>query len=209
VEQLAGDLLPNPTLEQKIASGYNRLLQTTEEGGAQPKEYAAKYAADRVRNASSVWLASTMGCCECHDHKFDPFGTKDFYSLAAFFADLREKPVGRQDQTPLPSPQQEAELKKLDAKLAEIKAKLDKPSAEVEQEQAKWEEEYKAAKQKPKVPKPAADALAVEPAKRTTAQKQAIAAHYRTIAPALALLREELTTTQAYRDALVKQIPTT
>ncbi len=62
VEQLAGDLLPNATIEQRIASGYNRLLQTTEEGGAQPKEYTAKYAADRVRNASVVWLASTMGC---------------------------------------------------------------------------------------------------------------------------------------------------
>src|SRR5438445_5830957 len=64
-EQLAGDLLPNPTTEQRIASGYNRLLQTTEEGGAQPKEYAAKYAADRVRNASVVWMGATMGCCEC------------------------------------------------------------------------------------------------------------------------------------------------
>jgi hypothetical protein len=209
VEQLAGDLLPNPTLEQKIASGYNRLLQTTEEGGAQPKEYAAKYAADRVRNASSVWLASTMGCCECHDHKFDPFGMRDFYSLAAFFADIREKPVGRQDQTLLPSPQQEAELKKLDARLAEVKAQLDKPNAEVEKAQAKWEEEYAAAKQKPKVPKPVADALAVESSKRSAVQKQAIAAHYRTIAPALTLLREEQTTIQAHRDTLVKQIPTT
>src|SRR4029079_18380877 len=80
IEQLAGDLLPNPTVEQKIASGYNRLLQTTEEGGAQPKEYLAKYGADRVRNYASVWLAGTMGCCECHDHKFDPYTAKDFYS---------------------------------------------------------------------------------------------------------------------------------
>src|SRR5262245_18468644 len=78
IEQLAGDLLSNPTADQKIASGYNRLLQTTEEGGAQPNEYAAKYAADRVRNASVVWLGSTMGCCECHNHKFDPFTTRDF-----------------------------------------------------------------------------------------------------------------------------------
>jgi hypothetical protein len=209
IEQLAGDLLPSPTLEQKVASGYNRLLQTTEEGGAQPKEYAAKYAADRVRNASAVWLASTMGCCECHDHKFDPFASKDFYSFAAFFADIQEKPVGRQDQTLLPSPQQQAELKKFDAKLAEIKAKLDKPSADLEKAQAKWEEEYAAAKTKPKVPKPVSDALAVEPAKRTAAQKQAIAAHYRTIAPALEPLRKELAATQAQRDALVKRIPTT
>ena len=67
--------------EQRIASGYNRLLQTTEEGGAQAKEYTAKYAADRVRNASVVWLASTMGCCECHNHKFDPFTNEGFLQL--------------------------------------------------------------------------------------------------------------------------------
>src|SRR5260370_21203344 len=72
-EQLAGDLLANPSLEQKIASGYNRLLMTTEEGGAQAKEYLAKYGADRVRNTSLVWLAATVGCAECHNHKFDPY----------------------------------------------------------------------------------------------------------------------------------------
>jgi hypothetical protein len=209
IEQLAGDLLPNPTTEQKIASGYNRLLQTTEEGGAQPKEYTAKYAADRVRNASSVWLASTMGCCECHDHKFDAFTAKDFYSFSAFFADIQEAAVGRQAQTMLPNPQQQAKLKEFDAKLGEIKAKLDQPNAEVEKAQAKWEDEYKAAKQKPKLPKPVADALAVEAAKRAAAQKQAIAAHYRTLAPALEPLRKELAAAQAQRDALVKQIPTT
>src|SRR5206468_6238640 len=111
-EQLAGDLLPEATREQRIASGYNRLLMTTEEGGAQAKEYMAKYSADRVRNVSSVWLATTMGCTECHDHKFDPFSTKEFYRFEAFFADLQEKPVGRQDQTPMPTPEQAAQLKK-------------------------------------------------------------------------------------------------
>jgi len=90
VEQLAGDLLPNATPAEKIASGYNRLLMTTREGGAQAREYMAKYSADRVRNFSSVWLAGTMGCCECHDHKFDPFSAKDFYSLGAFFADVKQ-----------------------------------------------------------------------------------------------------------------------
>src|SRR6266540_1956447 len=90
IEQLAGDLLPQPTAEQRTASGFNRLNMMTREGGAQPKEYLAKYAADRVRTVSTAWLGSTMGCCECHDHKFDPFTTKDFYSLAAFFADLKQ-----------------------------------------------------------------------------------------------------------------------
>jgi len=97
IEQLAGDLLPRPSITQRIASGYNRLLQTTEEGGAQAKEYRAIYAADRVRNVSGVWLGSTIGCAQCHDHKYDPFSTRDFYSMAAFFADIKETAVGRQN----------------------------------------------------------------------------------------------------------------
>jgi hypothetical protein len=90
IEQLAGDLLPHPTTEQLVATGFNRLNMVTREGGAQPGEYLAKYGADRVRTVATTWLGSTMGCCECHDHKFDPFLTKDFYSMKAFFADIRQ-----------------------------------------------------------------------------------------------------------------------
>ena len=79
-EQLAGDLLPQPTIDQKIATGYNRLLQTTHEGGAQAKEYQAKYYADRIRNFSTAFLGLSLGCSECHDHKFDPFTIKEFTS---------------------------------------------------------------------------------------------------------------------------------
>ena len=87
-EQLAGDLIPNATERQIVASGYNRLLQTSHEGGVQKNEYLAKYSADRVRNFSEVWLGATMGCAECHNHKYDPYTQKDFYSIAAFFADV-------------------------------------------------------------------------------------------------------------------------
>src|SRR6185436_4012910 len=90
IEQIAGDLLPNPTVEQRVATGFNRLNMMTREGGAQPKEYLAKYQADRVRTVSGAWLGSTMGCCECHDHKFDPFSAKDFYQMEAFFADMKQ-----------------------------------------------------------------------------------------------------------------------
>jgi len=89
-EQLAGDLLPNPTEEQLVASGYNRLNMMTREGGAQAKEYIAKYGAERVRSVSNAWLGSTFGCAECHDHKFDPIKSADFYSLQAFFADVKQ-----------------------------------------------------------------------------------------------------------------------
>ncbi len=90
IEQLAGDLLDSPTTEQLIATGLVRLNMMTREGGAQPGEYLAKYTADRVRMLGTAWLGATTGCCECHNHKYDPFTAKDFYSLGAYFDDLRQ-----------------------------------------------------------------------------------------------------------------------
>jgi len=208
IEQLAGDLLPNPTDEQRIASGYNRLLQTTEEGGAQAKEYLAKYAADRVRNVSGVWLASTLGCAECHNHKFDPSTQKDFYSLAAFFADLKEKAVGRQEQTQLPRPEQTAQLQQLDEQMAPLQKLLTTQTPALDAAQQAWEKEAEASKGKG-LPKNVQDLLKVEAAKRTPKQQQDLAAHYRTIAPLLEQPRKELTALQQQKDALLKSIPAT
>ncbi len=84
-EQLAGDLLPNPTLDQRIATGFNRCNVTTNEGGVIPEEYAVFYARDRTETTSAVFLGSTLNCTVCHDHKFDPFTQKDFYSMSALF----------------------------------------------------------------------------------------------------------------------------
>ena len=89
-EQLAGDLLESPTEQQRVATGLIRLNMMTREGGAQPEEYLAKYTADRVRMLGTAWLGSTTGCCECHNHKYDPFSIRDFYSLGAFFDDVRQ-----------------------------------------------------------------------------------------------------------------------
>jgi hypothetical protein len=85
LEQIAGDMLPNRTLDQQVATGFSRCLATTGEGGAISEEYDAIYAKDRVETVSAVWLGLTTGCAACHDHKFDPVSTKEFYALTAFF----------------------------------------------------------------------------------------------------------------------------
>lgn len=148
-EQLAGDLIQDQKVDQKVASGYNRLLQTTEEGGAQAKEYLSIYFADRVRNLSSVWMGATVGCAQCHDHKFDPFTTKDFYSLGAFFADIEEQGVygGRDDHGDarrpptiiLPDSQQAAMLEQMDAQLADFNKQLKSQRQQLAEYQRQWE----------------------------------------------------------------------
>jgi hypothetical protein len=208
IEQLAGDLLPNPTKEQLIGSGYNRLLQTTEEGGAQAKEYAAKYAADRVRNISVVWLATTMGCCECHDHKFDPFTMKDFYSLASFFADIKEKAVGRQDQTPLPTSEQAAQLALLDTQIEPLAKLLASQTPELDAAQCEWELQVRNGAIKG-LAKNILDILTVLEMNRTPQQQQALAAFYRGIAPQLDKPRKQLADLQSQKAALLKIVPTT
>lgn len=207
IEQLAGDLLPKPTNEQKIASGYNKMLMTTEEGGAQAKEYTAKYAADRVRNASNAWLGATLGCAECHNHKYDPYTQKDFYRFASFFADVSEVPVGRQPQTPIMTAKQSADLNSLNAEIAKFKDQVAKANISAEN-QDKWIASLK--KETKGLPKPVAAIVAIEPAKRTDTHKKTLAQHYRDhVAPETEMARKELAATTAKRDALQKSFPST
>jgi hypothetical protein len=146
-EQLAGDLLPNATADQKVAAAYNRLNRASAEGGLQAKEYLAKYGADRVRTLSTVWMGSTMGCAECHDHKFDPFTNKDFYAMKAFFADIRETGLipdrGRGawgEKLSLPSDEQARRLAALDEEITATRRGLDFQAQQVKKERWTWEE---------------------------------------------------------------------
>lgn len=148
VEQLSGDLLENPTREQKIASGYNRLGMMSAEGGVQDKEYLAKYIAERVRNASGTWLGVTLGCAECHDHKYDPFSTRDFYRFEAFFADIEERGLysgasadgnwGRFIK--VPTAEEEAALATLDQNISATKTVLNTATPELAAAQLEWEQ---------------------------------------------------------------------
>ena len=90
VEQIAGDLLPNATLDQKIATGFNRNHRGNSEGGIVPEEYLVEYAVDRVETMSTVFLGLTVGCARCHNHKYDPFTQREFYQLFAYFNNIPE-----------------------------------------------------------------------------------------------------------------------
>ncbi len=130
-EQIAGDLLPNPTLDQRIATGFARNHVINSEGGIIDEEYRVEYVADRVRTLSTAWLGLTMECARCHDHKFDPIKQSDFYRLFAFFNNVPEhgedgRRANAVPMIPAPTREQQAELAAQMKALAALDAKLAK-----------------------------------------------------------------------------------
>ncbi len=103
IEQLAGDLLPNPTMDQRIATGFHRCNITTNEGGIIDEEYRVLYTRDRTETTAQVWMGLTAGCAVCHDHKFDPLTMHDFYSMSAFFNNTTQdaRDGNRKDTPPI------------------------------------------------------------------------------------------------------------
>ena len=144
VEQLAGDMLPNATLDQKIASGFNRNHRSNGEGGIIPEEYSVEYVVDRVETTSTVWLGLTMGCTRCHDHKYDPLSQKEFYQIFAYFNNVPERGKAfKYGNSPpfiqAPTEQQQSELKELDKKLQAAEEEFATLAAENDQAQQAWE----------------------------------------------------------------------
>ncbi len=147
VEQLAGDQLPKPTQNQRIATGFVRNNMTNDEGGADPDEYLNKYVADRVTTMGSVWLGLTVGCAECHDHKYDPLKTKEFYQFYAFFHNVPEKGLDRirtdnpPPRLPVPTPEQAMKFVEMDFTLKDAEKTLQDKINELGETQEKWERE--------------------------------------------------------------------
>ncbi len=216
LEQVAGDLLPDASQQTRVGSAFNRLLLTTAEGGAQPKDYECRMLTDRVRAIGAVWLGLTTGCAQCHDHKFDPFTTRDFYSLGAFFADIQEPIIARREEgMVLATLEQEQQLAKLDAQLAEANKKID------EQQQA-WEakvlaKEERLAELKPDSTAPDADKKTAKkvvgivkkkPTERNDKQQKMLQTYFRTKVTTLGVPeRESLAKLEAERKQFNDTLP--
>jgi len=226
LEQVAGDLLPDSDQEAKVGSGFNRLLLTTEEGGAQPKDYQQRMLNDRVRAVGAAWLGQTTGCAQCHDHKFDPFTQRDFFTLGAFFADIHEPDIGRREEGMLiATPDQVKRLAELTTEIAQAKKTLDVDLASLTAAIAAWEQELAeegkpapaAEKTKAKAKRKDVDAkLAAQAApilkkpadKRSAAEKNILRDYYLSQHPeALKAERNAVVQTQKTHDAFRAAIP--
>ena len=144
IEQLAGDMLREPTLDQRVATGFNRSHVTTSEGGSIAEEYYVRYAVDRANTTATVWMGLTAGCAQCHDHKYDPITQKEYYQLYAYFNNITENAMdgNRKDSPPvvkLPTPEQKTQLANYDARIADLDGQSKGPLPHIDTAQIAWE----------------------------------------------------------------------
>ena len=179
IEQLAGDLLPNATLEQKIATGFHRNTQINQEGGIDPEQFRVECVLDRVNTTATVFLGVTLGCAQCHDHKFDPFTQRDYYRMFAFFNSQSEDGHGK--AAPVGMLEVPGEFEPTDGvekEIAELEEDLDRYLNTHGSAVQKWEQSLtpeETAKLQPAV----REAIQVAFAARTPRQKRAVYAAFR------------------------------
>ena len=146
IEQLAGDLLPEATTDQKVASGFHRNVMTSDEGGLIDAEYRNLYVVDRIATTGVTWLGMTIACSQCHDHKYDPITQRDYYSFYAFFNNVPENGKdGVRDRNPqpflsVPTAEQQTQLEQYEAQLAQSNSQLAELTKTLPELQTKWEQ---------------------------------------------------------------------
>ncbi|MDQ3012565.1 MAG: PSD1 and planctomycete cytochrome C domain-containing protein, partial [Acidobacteriota bacterium] len=152
IEQIAGDMLSQPTIDQKIASGFHRNTLLNQEGGTDPEEQHYEVLVDRVNTTASVWLGSTLGCAQCHNHKYDPFPQRDYYRMYAIFdnADYQIRGAAKferqiwEPQLELPTPEQEMKRKAINDEIAKLETTLKTQTSALDAAQSRWEEQLRA-----------------------------------------------------------------
>ncbi len=216
--QIAGDLIPNPSLEDRIATAFHRNTMTNTEGGTDDEEFRVAAIKDRADTTAQVWMGLTLGCAKCHSHKYDPITNDEYYRFYAFFNQTADN--DQPDESPIipaPTPEFTAKLQEFESKLAAVRSKLDKPTPALAAAQLKWEATLlpataiasattdngqrttdngqngqRTTDKRKEVPREILAIVDTPPGKRTGPQVEALARHYRTIAPELKPIRDEL-----------------
>src|SRR5262249_15224673 len=131
VEQIAGDLLPGATLDQKIATGFHRNTMVNTEGGTDDEEFRVAAIVDRVNTTMEVWMGTTMNCAQCHNHKYDPFSQKDYFQLYAFLNGTADGGKSNEPSIQIPTAAEAAQRKKLQDEIAKLQTVLNTPTPEL------------------------------------------------------------------------------
>jgi hypothetical protein len=210
VEQLAGDLLPNATPEQILATAFHRNTLTNDEGGTSDEEFRAAAVVDRVNTTLQVWMGLTMACAQCHDHKYDPIRQEEYFRTYAIFNQTED--ADRPDDSPRLShatPEQLAKKERLDKEIAGLRDKVNRSTPELEGAQKRWESESKPEK----LPGNVQAILNVPADKRTEQQRRELAKYFRSIAPELkqdrdrlGVARKELTAVNIISTPIMKEL---
>jgi len=218
IEQIAGDLLPNATREQRLASGFNRNHMINFEGGAIPEEYHAAYLMDRVNTTTRVWLGLTVACAQCHDHKYDPITQKDYYRLFAFFNSVPENGLdgSKGNAVPLlrlPAPQTEQKLATLSDQIGAVENRVKHLESGLATAQAALEQEWSAGAATNSIleglPESLRNAALLPAAQRSQEQQSELKKYVRQHAvPGLPAADQELAGLRQQRDDLERTIPT-
>jgi mono/diheme cytochrome c family protein len=209
VEQIAGDLLPNPTQAQLLATAFHRNTLTNDEGGTDDEEFRTAAVVDRVNTTMQVWMGLTMACAQCHDHKYDPISQEEYFRFYAILNQTEDS--DKPDNRPVlatPTPEQEKQKAKLQAEIAAVEKKVS--ALDMKALQQRWEAEAR----RDKVPQNVRKILEVEKAKRSTAQHAELTKFFRSISPEykqandrLVALRKQLAAVPVVTTPIMRELP--